>query len=96
MQMSLSAGGSPETVKERLKFQVKQQLGEDPSPAKTAAAATVLDYVADELDEVPADASVSVSVSLYVSITKPVPLPEPVSESEPAAAQPGGPGPFTF
>ena len=89
MQLSLSAGGTPDQAKAALAQQAKTQLGDDPSPAKTAAAATVLDYVADEIAERGAKAndSVSVSVSLGVTVSH-----WPAPESSSALFTPHPPG----
>lgn len=80
VQLSLSAGGSPASVRESLRAQATSQLGTVPDLAKDAVAQAVLGYVDEELpggDQ----GTVSVSVSLWIGITPTSPAIPPVADA---------------
>ena len=98
MQISLSAGGTPATVRDDLKRQAEQQLAgrklEVGAPELTEA---LLVHVGRQLEGVPHAATVSVSAHLFVSVSKPIDttasaeLVEAVAPAAPAAAEPPAP-----
>lgn len=70
LSISISAGGSPASVRSDAERQVQQQLGTNTNGGPELAEA-LLGFIGRQLDGVPADASVSVSGSCYVSVAKP-------------------------
>jgi hypothetical protein len=87
MQLSLSAGGSPDSVRRMLADQANAQLGAKPAAAKAALVESVLDYANDQIGDRPDTVSVSVSCSIYVTpraIAQP-PVAAPETAPEPVA-----------
>lgn len=66
MKLSLSAGGSPDTVKTALRDQAQAQLSLSPDAATEAVAVAVLDYVDRQLADVSEIVSVSAVVDLHI------------------------------
>lgn len=73
MQLSLSAGGSPDVTKQALRDQINNQLGTAPNPTKANVAAAILEHIDTEIGT--DGKTVSVSGSLWISITKTDPVP---------------------
>lgn len=66
MNLSMTAGGTPDQITTSLRSQVDSQLGTTPSSHQAAVADAVQGYVAKELEGHDGTASISVSLSIYV------------------------------